>query len=410
MKIKTARLVKRVKIEGKWLERTPVVKSSGFVTEKVIHNNHPVHASGTFRLEWYDTNGKRQREQLGTSPLEAQHALAKKQNILEAQSKGVTVVEENKNRLTVEDAAETFLERQLKKAHKTRLARSRMLKLFRQSCPRHFMDQINRDDLLNFDTFLRKQGYSDRTVYNLFQGANTFMRHFEFIIKLKPGDWPTFDEKPAKKYTDEQLTKLFSKATHDEWLIFQFLLGSGGREGESSRLKWDEVSFSQNTVTFVSEEGSRTKNRKSRTVPLPDHVITALKEHRKVVKGRLVFPAENGGINGHLLRDLQHLALRSELNCGHCANVGEGGEKNCTEHAVCQQWGIHRFRKTFATKHLHKGTNIRQIQKWLGHHSLDVTIRYLADEEDDSAPVRQQVNSTFAEFARVAPQREVTIQ
>jgi hypothetical protein len=163
MKIKTARLVKRVKIDGTWLERTPVIKSSGFVTEKVIHNNHPVHAPGTFRLEWYDEQGKRQREQLGTSTLEAQQALAKKQNILEAQSKGVTVVEEKKNRLTVENAAETFLERQMKKAKKTRKARARLIELFRKSCVRVYLDQITREDMLDFDTYLRKLELSDRT-------------------------------------------------------------------------------------------------------------------------------------------------------------------------------------------------------------------------------------------------------
>jgi integrase len=71
---------------------------------------------------------------------------------------------------------------------------------------------------------------------------------------------------------------------------------------------------------------------------------------------------------------------------------------NCKDDAVCQKWGLHRFRKTFATNHLHNGVNIRQIQKWLGHHSLDVTINYLADEDDTSDPVRDQVNGAFSAF------------
>jgi hypothetical protein len=47
---------------------------------------------------------------------------------------------------------------------------------------------------------------------------------------------------------------------------------------------------------------------------------------------------------------------------------------------------------------LHNGANIRRIQKWLGHHSLDVTLAYLADEDDTSEPVREQVNSAFSAF------------
>lgn len=44
------------------------------------------------------------------------------------------------------------------------------------------------------------------------------------------------------------------------------------------------------------------------------------------------------------------------------------------------------------------GANIRQIQKWLEHHSLDVTINYLADEDFTSDPLRNQVNDAFATF------------
>jgi hypothetical protein len=47
---------------------------------------------------------------------------------------------------------------------------------------------------------------------------------------------------------------------------------------------------------------------------------------------------------------------------------------------------------------LHNGANIRQIQKWLGYHSLDVTLAYL-DEDDTSEPVREYVNSAFSAFA-----------
>ena len=34
----------------------------------------------------------------------------------------------------------------------------------------------------------------------------------------------------------------------------------------------------------------------------------------------------------------------------------------------------------------------------LGLHSLDVTLAYLADEDDTSEPVREQVNSAFSMF------------
>jgi len=39
-----------------------------------------------------------------------------------------------------------------------------------------------------------------------------------------------------------------------------------------------------------------------------------------------------------------------------------------------------------------------QDSEWLGHHSLDVTLAYLADEDDTSDPVREEVNGAFPAF------------
>ena len=84
---RVAWLTKRVKIGGQWFVRKPIIKTSGFVTEKVEHNGQSVHAAGTFVLEWYE-NGKRQRKPLTASTLEAQDALRKKTQTLEARSNG----------------------------------------------------------------------------------------------------------------------------------------------------------------------------------------------------------------------------------------------------------------------------------------------------------------------------------
>lgn len=107
---RTAWLTKRVKIGGEWFVRQPVIKASGLVTEKVLHNNQTVHAPGTFVLEWYE-KGKRQRKPLTDSCTEAQVALRKKTQALEARSNGLVVVEPStKGKVALASAVREYLE------------------------------------------------------------------------------------------------------------------------------------------------------------------------------------------------------------------------------------------------------------------------------------------------------------
>jgi integrase len=72
--------------------------------------------------------------------------------------------------------------------------------------------------------------------------------------------------------------------------------------------------------------------------------------------------------------------------------------QSCKDHAVCTEFGLHRFRKTFATHHHKKGVPVRTIQCWLEHSSLETTLLYLADSDDESEKMQKQVNSTWDEF------------
>ena len=63
---------------------------------------------------------------------------------------------------------------------------------------------------------------------------------------------------------------------------------------------------------------------------------------------------------------------------------------------MCHHWGLHRFRKTFATMHHEAGVPARTIQRWLRHSSLDTTLRYLAGGDDKSEKTRLKVNNSFA--------------
>ena len=100
-------------------------------------------------------------------------------------------------------------------------------------------------------------------------------------------------------------------------------------------------------------------------------------------KGDLIFPTPQGKPNGHMLRQLKALAPRAALK----------GE-----------FKLHTFRKTYATLQHRDGLDARTIQKRLGHSDLTTTLAYLEGEDVRSDRSRQQVNGTFAVFAKTDEQ------
>ena len=63
------------------------------------------------------------------------------------------------------------------------------------------------------------------------------------------------------------------------------------------------------------------------------------------------------------------------------------------------QWGLNKFRKTFATPHHEQGVSVRTLQDWLGHSDLETTMAYLKGSEAASDHSQAQVNKTFEAFA-----------
>jgi integrase/recombinase XerD len=162
------------------------------------------------------------------------------------------------------------------------------------------------------------------------------------------------------------------------WLNF-FLYGAC-REQEVARLTWDRILWEDCARSIPNKRNFRTKSRRARLVPLEDTLVKML----KVFKGdkpdsALIFPAEDGRIEGHSLRKIQVITYRAGLACGKCVPCDhEGNEihdgRTCGNGEIgCREYGCHRFRKTCATNWHRKGVPLGDIQAYLGHSSLDIT-------------------------------------
>ncbi len=160
-------------------------------------------------------------------------------------------------------------------------------------------------------------------------------------------------------------------------LAIRILGGCGLRFGELAGLRISRVNFDRRTLridTAVSEVGGRLvigdpKNHRERTVPLPARLAAHLQE---ICDGRDAGEFVFGTANGSALRR-NNFAKRVLAPAAELAGI---------DPAVT----LHSLRHSFASICLSNGVPPKQVQEWMGHHSLKLTAdlygHLFADETD----------------------------
>jgi integrase/recombinase XerD len=357
----------------------------------------------------YVRNGKRVWERVGTDPNAAVTA-AKKRELYGWDSTAIAEPVASETRAAGRDLSEAATEYldevKAAKSRKTFIAYRRAVNGFVEACKSSTIEGVSRQDVLAYIGALRESGVAPRTISNRTTYVKTFLLHFGVVWPLLKTDRVRYTEKTVEAYSTDDLQRLFAAADQDETDLFQFLLCTGVREQEAMYATWADVDFARKRYK-VSEKlalGFTPKDKEEGSIPIPDALVSLLQARRKRYPGeRRIFAGPGGKEDGHFLRRLQRLAHRAALNCGEC--YSRKG-KCCADAPMCHRWGLHRFRKTFATMHHEAGVPVRTIQRWLRHSSLDTTLRYLAGSDDTSEKTRAQVNSTFSGLSQVA-QKEV---
>jgi integrase len=144
--------------------------------------------------------------------------------------------------------------------------------------------------------------------------------------------------------------------------LYIVALNTGMRRGELCALKWDRVDFIQNQL-IVSRSLTRyglsetTKSGKKRYVPINPIVRDTLTKLMREQRGEFVFCDEKGQpLNAHhIYRDFH----RSQKRAGFTKLIR-----------------FHDLRHTFASHFMMNDGNIYDLQKILGHSTLEMTQRY----------------------------------
>src|SRR5271170_6400076 len=230
-------LTKRVQTPHGWRYCRVLLSTNGRVKPDVVvvNGKEERHPEGAYYLEWRE-GAKRVRLSVGKNAADAGARRQRKEAELNAVNNGVAVVPEkgdNGHRSLATAVTEFLDETKLTKKPKTLAAYTTALNYFTESCPKLYVKDIERSDLLKFSAFLRdKKQLHPRTCWNKFSNVMSFLKAQGVRGLVGKNDWPRFVEEEPEIYEQEELDKLFAKCDAGERLWYEFFLMTGMREQE----------------------------------------------------------------------------------------------------------------------------------------------------------------------------------
>lgn len=169
--------------------------SKPLLTQRALHKGAEIETpGGHWEIEWYE-NGKRQRRRAGPHPAAAVKALAKQKLRLQAMDAGIVLAdaEPADGKRPLRQAVEEFLaEKKRTNAHKTWIALKQVLELFQRICPRRYLEDIKRADVMDkFVGALQEAGQRPhrlpqvRLPHYFLEGPRRTNRHAERCTALR---------------------------------------------------------------------------------------------------------------------------------------------------------------------------------------------------------------------------------
>ena len=174
-------------------------------------------------------------------------------------------------------------------------------------------------------------------------------------------------------------------------------MATGLRRGELMALQWDDLNFKTGVLNVNKQvydvrgqlQISTPKTKNSvRKIVLPPAVVAVLREYKKTVDSRWMFPSpvkEDCPITPGVVRRRLQLIL---------------------EHAGCKHVRFHDLRHTFATLALENGMDVKTLSAMLGHVSAATTLDIYTHITDDMQ--RAAAANIDRGIGKAAPQEDTS--
>lgn len=173
--------------------------------------------------------------------------------------------------------------------------------------------------------------------------------------KLRFIPWPKKEQKLIEYITKEEAMQLLQACTNlKHKAIMALMYGLGLRVGEVINLMPAHIDSSRNIINIICGKG-----KKDRQVQLPKNILELLRDYYRQYK-----PAGRYMFQGQLKERYTERSINQFLKT-YASKAG-----------IRRNIHAHLLRHGFATSSLEMGTDIRLIQKLLGHNSIKTTLRY----------------------------------
>jgi integrase len=292
--------------------------------------------------------------------------------LAEARKAGIKVELDPERKSLAKSAAEYIKDAEDRGASEAALQARNVTREFLELVKRPYVDEVTRDDVFRFHAALRKRGCGDRTVANKHARLTSWLR-FAGVDKSIFPPKPKFEEALPTIYTRDETSTLLGEAGPYMRVVLLLGIKCGLREGELMHLEFSDVNWSEKTLRVQGKRQWRfkVKTHEQREVPVPDDLLAEIRERKARLKDQsLILGTKSNRPNTKLLFALKTLARKARLNCGRC----EGCQSNRHE---CQEFTLHKMRRTYITTLLRGGVDLRTVQAYAGHKDIASTMRYL---------------------------------
>ena len=254
------------------------------------------------------------------------------------------------------------------------------LNAFSDLTKKPYADEYGRNDVLRFRNELLAKDYALKYIDTQLDFILTFFKHhLKTPIVMDRGDRLKIATNPPEPYADPEIIAMESTTTGKHRLLIRLYRSTGCRLQEITHLYREDINVHTKTILIHEKpckdcadcraQGNLWRPKTTagtREIPISDGLMAEL----LALGEGLLFPDKHGHVEQHMLREIQ----------------------KAVKDAGVQKVKMHRFRDTFAVNKLRDGVDVRTLQRWLGHETLEQVMEYCAWLDSLSEAARRHAN------------------